>query len=179
MALVLLGLSMAQGYRTLRWAELESGNVQVGLVRISGQYLAFQEFQALVRGVVTNDRMALWVEGQVFDWQPKPGGFVEVWGLLERTEEGYRLRFHNGRTLGESRKPRTTPALVEGQTIQVWLKITEGGTANFPLRQGISEDGTLFGLSSYKGELGLRCVEGVVAKQGQGWALSEAKPCSR
>lgn len=131
-------------------------------VRVQGLYTADRETTALVRGTLLNGTATLRVEGTVFDWRPRSGTPVDLWGVLEGRPGGPVLIFHNGRNPGDSRRPRPTPELVDGERVSVWLQVTTGGTALRPVRQGVSEDRTAFLLPDYEGPSGLVCVTGEV-----------------
>lgn len=175
--LCLLGMALGRdSHQPLAWEALARGEAGPGLVRISGCYLAFADYEALVRGVLAQGPYALRVEGEVFDWKPTPGSWVEFWGALERNSQGYLLRFHNGRGLGESRAPR--PAPVSRQRAGVWLKVRQTGSAPFPVAVGTAEDGTVFYLpADYHGPWGVVCLEGQLAPLGNGWSMRDVTPC--
>ncbi|QRN95059.1 hypothetical protein JRI60_39165 [Archangium violaceum] len=179
LALLLAAAPAETAYRPLDLSTLAQGQPAPGLVRVSGRYLAEAGFSELVRGVVSNDRYALRVEGQAFDWTPKAGELVELWGLLQVDERGSVLRFHNGRRSDDaSRAPRPSPALAEGQRTRLWLKVTEGGASPFPLKTGTTEDGRSVMLpASYRGPFGLVCLQGTLGTLGRGFALREPSPC--
>lgn len=142
-----LGLlpALATTYRSVSVADAVQGRAEAGYVMVSGRFLAFGSYQGLVRGVIAGARFALPVEGQVFDYRPQPGAFLEVWGELERGPDGWRLRFHNARPPGE--------------VLRVWLRVySTGGVAARTV--GRSEDGRSFYLRNYTGGPGVRCLVG-------------------
>ena len=131
-------------------------------VRVQGLYTADRETTALIRGMVSSNNVTLPVEGTVFDWTPRSGTPVDLWGVLEGRPGGTVLIFHNGRNPGDDRRPRPTPELAEGETVAVWLQVTTAGTVPFPVMQGVSEDRIAFLLPRYEGPTGLVCVTGDV-----------------
>lgn len=151
-------------------------------VRVQGLYTADRETTALIRGTVSSGPVSLPVEGTVFDWTPRSGTPVDIWGVLEPRPGGPVLIFHNGRDPGDDRRPRPTPELLEGETVAVWLQVTTGGTAPAPVMQGVSEDRIAFLLPRYEGPTGLVCVTGSVTFLSvlgtQRPALTNAGPCS-
>lgn len=175
----LLMIGHAETYRTLDWSDLARGDAMLGLVRVSGRYLPLADYQELIRGVLTNGRYALRVEGAVFDWRPAAGAWVEVWGELKRDEMGYLLHVHNGRDfLDEGREPRPTPPLREGDRLQLWLNVSLGGSLPFARVTGVTEDGVVFTLPpDYHGPWRVVCLEGTLESLGNGWRLQNPKPC--
>ncbi len=150
-------------------------------VRVQGLYTADRETTALIRGTVSSNNVTLPVEGTVFDWTPQSGTPVDLWGVLEPRPGGPVLILHNGRNPGDDRRPRPTPALAEGETVAVWLQVTTGGSAPFPLMQGVSEDRIAFLLPRYEGPTGVVCVTGSVTflpvLGTQRTALTNARVC--
>ena len=148
-------------------------------VRIWGTYQSDRETQALVSGTLTSGEQILRVEGRVFDWQPEPDTFVEMWGQLE---PGPRLRFHNGRAEGAARQPRPTPPLREGESVTLTLEVQRVGTSPLPLSQGITEDRRVFLLPKYQGRTGITCLRGEVGfiegPAGPKALLRETTPCA-
>jgi hypothetical protein len=179
--LCLLGVACGQEgtYLPGSWDALVRGEAEPGLVRIRGRYLPFADYQELVRGVLGHGRHALRVEGEVFDWKPQEGAWVEFWGELQRDAEGYLLRFHNGRSLGDlSRAPRPTPDLVLGKTVQIWLKVRRTGSEPFPMAMGTTEDGKVFALPpDYEGPWETVCLEGMIGALGKFWSLQGVTLC--
>ncbi|HHO57727.1 MAG TPA: hypothetical protein ENJ85_00980 [Oceanithermus profundus] len=156
-----LGLlpALATTYRSVSVADAVQGRAEAGYVMVSGRFLAFGSYQGLVRGVIAGARFALPVEGQVFDYRPQPGAFLEVWGELERGPDGWRLRFHNARPPGEARGPRPAGRPRPGEVLRVWLRVySTGGVAARTV--GRSEDGRSFYLRNYTGGPGVRCLVG-------------------
>lgn len=151
-------------------------------VRVQGLYTAARETVALIRGTVSVGDATLRVEGTVFDWTPQSGTPVDIWGVLEERPGGPVLVFHNGRDVGDERRPRPTPELLEGETVAVWLQVTTGGTTVSPVVQGVSEDRIAFLLPRYEGPTGLVCVAGDVTFLSvlgtQRPALTNARVCN-
>ena len=169
-------------YKMLSWTTFSRGEAQTGLVRVSGRYLPHVGFTELVRGVITDNRFSLPVEGASFDWMPQAGARVEFWGALERTDRGYTLRFHNGRNATDTtRQPRPVmlESLREGQALRAWLKVVSGGSEPLPITTGTSENGVVFALPRYQGAVGVVCLEGTVARLGNNWSLTEARACPK
>ncbi|ADR35744.1 hypothetical protein [Oceanithermus profundus] len=156
-----LGLlpALATTYRPVTVADAVQGRVEAGYVKVSGRFLASGAYQGLVRGVVAGARFALPVEGQVFDYRPQPGAFLEVWGELVRGPDGWMLRFHNARPPGEARGPRPVGDPRPGEVLKVWLRVySAGGVAARTI--GRSEDGRSFYLRNYTGGPGVHCLVG-------------------
>lgn len=156
-----LGLlpALATNYRVVTVADAVQGRVEPGYVMVSGRFLAFGTHQGLVRGVIAGVRFALPVEGQVFDYLPQPGAFLEVWGELEYSTSGWKLRFHNARPPGGTREPRPVGEPHSGEVLEVWLRVySAGGVASRMI--GLSEDGRSFYLRNYTGGPGVHCLIG-------------------
>lgn len=168
-------------YRPLGWEALARGQAGSGLVRVTGRYLPYAEYSDQVRGVLALERFALRVEGPSFDWVPRPGERVELWGQLESDDKGPVLRFHNGRPTRDARRaPNPTPELTAGQPVRLKLRVSEGGGSPFPMASGVTEDGRRVMLPrDYKGPFGVVCLQGTVAALGNGFALSEPTPCAK
>ncbi len=148
------------------------------LVRVWGRFQTETQGQARIDGQLVSGKQALPVAGQVFDWQPEPGTLAELWGRLE---PGPVLKFHNGRSPGETRRPRPTPTLHEGKTVRVWLEVRAAGPARFSFVQGVTEDRRVFFLPRYEGRLSLVCLRGEVGflsgPSGRRTFLRGATPC--
>lgn len=151
-------------------------------VRVQGRYTADRDTVALVQGTVSSGNVTLRVEGTVFDWRPRSGTPVDLWGVLERRGGEPVLVFHNGRSPGDDRRPRPTPELTERERVAVWLQVTTGGTALEPIMQGVSEDRVAFLLPHYEGPTGLICVSGNVTYLSvlgtRRPALTDSRPCN-
>lgn len=148
------------------------------VVHVTGFYKADNASQELVRGTLETSRGDLRVEGVVFDWVPQDGELMELWGRLEPQDEGAILKFYNGRNLGEDRFARPTPALSAGDTAELYLKISEGGSLPLTVTQGITEDQQVFTLPGYEGPMGVQCVSGTVSIDASGRkTLSGASAC--
>lgn len=168
-------------YRPLDWAAVARGQAGTGRVRVTGTYLPYAEYSQQVRGVLSQGRFALRVEGPAFDWTPRPGESVELWGELASDEKGPWLRFHNGRPTRDTRRaPSPTPELTAGQPARLKLRVSQGGSSSFPMASGVTEDGRTVRLPrDYKGPFGVVCLQGTVAALGNGFALSEPRPCEK
>jgi hypothetical protein len=168
-------------YRPLGWDVLAQGKAESGPVRITGRYLPYAEHTELVRGVLTHGRFALRVQGSSFDWMPKPGENVEFWGLLEADEHGPVLRFHNGRPTRDTRRaPNPLPERDAGKPVRLKLRVTEGGGNPFPVANGVTEDGRSVMLpKGYTGPFGVVCLEGTLGTLGNGFVLTEPRPCAK
>jgi hypothetical protein len=177
--LCLLGWGQEGTYLPVPWDALVRDDAETGLVRIRGRYLPFEDYQELVRGVLVYGRHALRVDGEVFDWRPQEGAWVEFWGELQRDAEGYLLHFHNGRRLGDlNRAPRPTPQPVLGKRARIWLKVRRTGSEPFPLTMGTTEDGKVFFLSpDYEGPWETVCLEGIIGTLGKFWSLQGVTLC--
>ncbi len=182
LALLLAAAPAQAPYPPLDWNALAQGRVSAGPVRVTGRYLPFAAHTELVRGVLAQGNFALRVEGSSFDWMPKAGEQVELWGQLETDERGPLLRFHNGRpTKDKRRAPRATAELKAGERARLWLRVTTGGSEPFPVSTGVTEDGRTLTLpASYPGPFGVVvCLEGMVGPLGNGFALRDAVPCAK
>ena len=180
LALFLAAAPAEPSYQAFDWSSLAQGQVKPGLVRASGCYLAHADFSELVRGVLSDGRYALRVEGPSFDWMPKAGECgVEFWGLLEQDERGPVLRFHNGRRADDTRRaPRPMPTLVQGRKTRLWLQVAKTGSIPFPMTTGTTEDGRSIQLpGAWRGPMGFVCLEGTVGTLGRGFALRDPVPC--
>ncbi len=181
MLLLVVTPALAEGgqYPLLERHALARGTAPTGLVSVRGIYLPFADYQELVRGVVTQGDYALRVEGEIFDWRPRAGSYVEFWGELARDEHGYLLLYHNGRGMLElERKPRPTPALAPGAEVTLWLKTAPSGSLPYLLASGRSEDGVVFFLPpDYDGPWGPTCLHGTLQPLNGSWHLQRAKPC--
>lgn len=174
------GYISAQPYQPVLLEQI-AGGAAPEYVRVWGHFHPDRQSRALVSGQLGDGTHSLRIEGTVFDWRPQRGQMVEMWGQLERTTTGNRLRFHNGRSLHEARHPRPTPVLQEGAEVSLWLKVTETGSQPYPMRQGTAEDRRVFFLQGYEGRPGLVCVSGSLAflerPIGSQAVLREAKEC--
>ncbi len=172
--LFLLVPALAAGYLPVTVEEVARGRVGPGLVRLWGRYLPFGDYTGLVRGVLASNRYALPLEGQVFDFSPPPGAYLEVWGELVQKEGTWLLRFHNGRLPRDDRGPRPAAWLREGE-VQVWLRVYQAG-GGIPETVGVSEDGLAFFLPGYSGPYGVQCLVGRL-ELGPPRALKEVRAC--
>ncbi|QRK12030.1 hypothetical protein JQX13_19485 [Archangium violaceum] len=180
--IALLAAAPAQSpYRAFSWDALARGQAGSGPVRVTGRYMPYAEYSDLVRGVLVSGRFALRVEGPSFDWTPKPGEYVELWGQLESDAQGPLLRFHNGRPTRDTRRaPSPMPELTAGQQVRLKLRVSEGGANPFPNAQGVTEDGRNVMLpKDYAGPFGVVCLQGTVASLGNGFVLNEPTPCAK
>ena len=149
------------------------------LVRVWGRFQTETQGQARIDGQLVSGEQVLPVKGQVFDWRPETGALVELWGQLK---PGPLLQFHNGRAPGETRRPRPTPTLREGETMRVWLEVRAAGPARFSFAQGVTEDRRVFFLPRYEGRRGVVCLRGEVGflsgPGGRRTLLKNATPCA-
>ena len=186
LTLGLLSCSWGLAYAPLELGELADVPATLQLVRVQGIYTADAETVALVRGVVTGDGVSgdgagLQVEGTVFDWTPRSGTPVDLWGRLETRAGKPVLTFHKGRDPGDARRPHPTPAFSAGEHLELQLRVSAGGSLPFPVAQGLSEDRLVFLLPRYRGPTGLVCVTGRVGylavTDTQRLALTSSRPC--
>ncbi len=166
--------ALAAGYLPVTVDEVARGQAEPGLVRVWGRYLPFGPYTQLVRGVLASGRFALRLEGQVFDFNPPPGAYIEVWGDLVREGPFWTLRFHNARLPGDDRTPRPAAGLSVGGPVRVWLKVYQAG-GEIPQTVGRSEDGLGFVLPGYSGPFGVQCLEGRLVAPN---VLEKARTCS-
>lgn len=60
------------------------------------------------------------------------------------------------------------------------LRVSQGGSNPSPMASGVTEDGRTVRLPrDYPGPFGVVCLQGTVAALGNGFVLSEPRPCEK